>query len=353
MASFEKRSAGWTVRFRVITPTGESTKRLSGFKTKAEANREMIKYLSEHPSEDPAFQPSSITYFKELAALWLEHKQHMHKESSYITARSRLNNLIMPTFGEKKIVKILPADILLWQTTILAPYAFSYKRSLRRILTSIFNFGERYYSLPNPIKRVEPLLNTQPIKEMQIWTKEEFKAFITEVTDPVMNCYFRLLYIAGCRKGEAAVLTPADIDYKTNTIHFCKTYSSKTSSEGYTVTAPKTDKSNRRINMPATFMADLRQIYCDTDHFIFGGSRPFSEQKYTYQFKKATQRADLKRIRIHDLRHSCATYLLSSGIRVEVVSRRLGHSSITQTLNTYAHVIPADQDKVADVTNDI
>ena len=60
------------------------------------------------------------------------------------------------------------------------------------------------------------------------------------------------------------------------------------------------------------------------------------------------KRARLPEIRFHDLRHTCATLLLSEGVNVKVVSELLGHASITITLNTYSHVLPDMQDSAAD-----
>ena len=79
--------------------------------------------------------------------------------------------------------------------------------------------------------------------------------------------------------------------------------------------------------------------------FLFGGSRPLPERTTDRYFDSACLRANVKKIRLHDLRHSCASLLLSRGVSIVAVSRQLGHANVTQTLNTYAHLMPDDQSK--------
>ena len=79
--------------------------------------------------------------------------------------------------------------------------------------------------------------------------------------------------------------------------------------------------------------------------FLFGTSRPLPERTTDRFFENACENANVKKIRIHDLRHSCASLLLSKGVSIVAVSRQLGHANVTQTLNTYAHLMPDDQSK--------
>ena len=77
--------------------------------------------------------------------------------------------------------------------------------------------------------------------------------------------------------------------------------------------------------------------------FVFGGSRPVPHSTLDHAFERALKKAGLKPIRIHDLRHSCASRLISGGVNIVAVSEHLGHSDIQETLNTYAHMMPDDR----------
>ena len=117
MASFEKRETGWTVRFRITTPSGERQKRLSGYKTKAEANKAMVEYLEEHKSEDKDFD--GVETFGDLCALWLENVRARSKESTYLAQKNRIEKHILPVFGKRKVSDIAPVDILNWQNCVV------------------------------------------------------------------------------------------------------------------------------------------------------------------------------------------------------------------------------------------
>ncbi len=349
MASFEKRESGlWSVRFRILTPSGEKMKRLSGYKTKAAANRAMIEYIQNAPIAIQASEETKIKTFRELAEKWLQNTKTRTRESSYLDFRARVENHILPYFGRRTITSITAGDILSWQSG-LANYSFNYKKTLRTTLSSIFKFGERYYELSNPMTKVEPLRNVNGKKEMLCWTLEEFKQFINYVKDPKYKCFFHFLYITGCRKGEALALGPEDLNKKENCILISKSVSNKTNKGAFTITAPKNAGSIRKIEIPKWLMQDIEKIYDPTLPFVFGGKSPFSTTQIDRVFSEGCKKAGIKKIRIHDLRHSCASLLLSNGLSIVAVSKRLGHTDVEQTLNTYSHIMPTDEEKIIQV----
>lgn len=341
MASFEKRGEKWSVRFRIMAPGGEVNKRLSGFRTKAEANKAMIDYLAEHPSEDKEFD--GINTFADLCALWLENLRSRSKESTYLDAKSRTEQRILPFFAKKKLKDITPATILEWQRT-LEGYKFSTRKTLRTVLASIFKFGERYYDIPNVMNKVEPLRNLEGKKEMLFWTYEEFSAFI-ECVDEKYKPFFNFLYVTGCRKGEALALAPSDIDFKARRASITKSLTNKTSKRGYAITTTKNEASVRSVDLPEWLLRDIA-VTDPRGSFLFGGDDPFSTTQIDRVFAAACTRAGVKKIRIHDLRHSCASFLISQGISIVAVSKRLGHSDTQQTLNTYSHMMPKDEERI-------
>ena len=85
---------------------------------------------------------------------------------------------------------------------------------------------------------------------------------------------------------------------------------------------------------------------CPSPTFVFGGERPLAQRTTDRYFSDTCEKAGVKKIRIHDLRHSCASLLISRGVSIVAVSRQLGHSNIEQTLNTYSHLMPDDKSKI-------
>ena len=160
---------------------------------------------------------------------------------------------------------------------------------------------------------------------------------------------FRFLFLTGCRKGEALALTWNDLDLDKGTVTVSKSISNKVRDEGkwYSVTTPKNTGSNRTVCLPA-FFCDMLRAYqkeqqAEPSAFAFGGADPFPYITIDRRFHQAAEAAGVKRIRIHDLRHSCASLLIHKGVSIVAVSRHLGHKSVKQTLDTYSHMLPDDQ----------
>ena len=89
------------------------------------------------------------------------------------------------------------------------------------------------------------------------------------------------------------------------------------------------------------------------DWYVFGGIKPITPTTIGRRKDEYCVKAGIKKIRIHDLRHSHASLLLSNGVPITVISKRLGHSTIQMTLNTYAHLIPEDEDKAINMLNSL
>lgn len=352
MPSYEKRASGlWTVRFRTIEDGTEKNKRLSGFPTKREAQQAYIEYAQAEKERKKEPVTSEGLLFDDLIELFLRYKSDRIKQGSLYDLQGIISKHILPYFSGKVIQDLKPADILAWQQS-LDTYSYKHKANIRNTLTSIYKFAERYYDIINIMNRVEPFRNLDAKKEMLFWTKEEFQKFLAACDDTVYKTYFYILYITGCRKGEILALTWDDIDFEKSTITVCKNITKKVKDIGWGVTTTKNASSNRIIDMTPTAMELLREYrawqaenYKSTD-FVFCGDRPLPMTNLTRYFTRTAEKAGIKHIRIHDLRHSCASLLISAGVSIVAVSRRLGHKNIEQTLNTYSHMMPEDSSRI-------
>lgn len=188
-------------------------------------------------------------------------------------------------------------------------------------------------------------------KEMLVWTKEEYKKFAEAVMDKPQSFYaFEVLYWTGLRVGELLALTPGDIDIEKHTISINKSYQ-RLRGEDY-ITDPKTEKSNRTVSIPDFLCEELEEYMA----MLYG----FKKEDRLFQITKSylhhemirgTQISGVKRIRIHDIRHSHVSLLIGMGFSAVDIAGRMGHESIDITLH-YAHMFPSAQKDMANKLNE-
>ena len=166
------------------------------------------------------------------------------------------------------------------------------------------------------------------------WMQEEFNAFLETVSDkPETRMAFLLLYWTGMRIGELLALTYNDINLEEKTISINKSYQRLKGKD--MITQPKTPKSIRVITMP-DFLAEEFREYCSHLYGIMKKERLFRFTKSHMEHCMATgiERSGVKRIRLHDLRHSHASMLVDMGVAPLEIAERLGHEKVETTLNT-------------------
>lgn len=363
MASYEKRDSGlWSVRFRMSHDDGSfSNKRLSGYKTKKEAQYAYEDYLKdEHLRKEKEKQLSAnknlhIT-FELMFEKYLEFKKTRIKDSSYYDLRKKLSARLLPFFSEYEMKDITPSMVLEYQKT-LSDYSYRYQKAMYGHLSGLYRFAERYYDIPNIMNKVDRPRNLEGKKEMLIYTPEEFYKMLDHVSRHEYAVYFKFLYIAGCRRGEALALRWDDIDFNTGNVKINKsiTHRGNKPGETYHETTTKNMGSNRQISLPNFFLNELleykkwqKENFVDIK-YVFCGKDPLPPTSIERHLTTAAKKAGVKRIRVHDLRHSAASFLIHKGISIVAVSRRLGHTSTEQTLNTYSHLLPDDQKMILGV----
>jgi integrase len=366
MASFEKnKSSGlWTCRFRETDENGNvKNRRLSGkYKTKKEAQYAYEDYLAAKAAEpikkeeQPAQKPRAML-FDDLVVKYMQYQKGRIKEGSYYDIAHKIASRITPFFSGMRADEIKPIDVLEWQQS-LEEYSYKYRKTLHGHLVGIYNYAEKYHDIPNVMKKADPPRNLEVKKEMSFWTPEEFSAFIECVDAPEYEMFFRFLFATGCRRGEALAITWADLDLKKCTVRICKSVNHKIVGEHdkpYKVTTPKNEGSNRTIPMPTSLRDVLAEYKKGREDaaFVFGGEDPLSPTNIARTLKNAAEKAGVKRIRIHDFRHSCASILISHGVSIVAVSRHLGHANTTQTLDTYSHMMPDDTTMIRNALNSI
>ena len=176
--------------------------------------------------------------------------------------------------------------------------------------------------------------------------------FAEEMMDKPISYYaFQMLYWTGIREGELLALTPADFDFERGTVKISKTYQRLKGKD--VITSPKTKKSNRTIQMP-DFLCEEMQEFFKMQYGLKKKDRIFTINKsYLHrEMDRGAEAAGVKRIRIHDLRHSHISLLIDMGFSAVAIADRVGHESIEITYR-YAHLFPSKQKEMANRLDDL
>ena len=186
---------------------------------------------------------------------------------------------------------------------------------------------------------------------MDFWTKEEYLKFAEAMMDKPVSYYaFEMLYWTGIREGELLALTPEDFDFKAQTVTISKTYHRMKGED--IITSPKTAKSNRTIKMPE-FLCEEMQDYLRQLYQVHPNERIFPVTKYylNHEMVRGCKASGVKKIRVHDIRHSHVSLLINMGFSALAIGERVGHEAEKITYR-YAHLFPTVQTEMADRLND-
>lgn len=235
-----------------------------------------------------------------------------------------------------------------------------YKNNIYKFLLSLLNYAKKYYNINYDIlfNQMTGFKNPNELKkEMLYFSYDEFSKYIKNVSELKYKAFFEVLYYCGLRKGEANSLNWNDINLKNKTININKSVSLKIKGDKYTILPPKTKNSIRILPMSKIVYMDLKKLKkeytryknFDNNWFVFGGINPLADTTIENLKNKLCKEAEVKQIRVHDFRHSCASLLINNGASIALVSKYLGHSNISTTLNTYTHMFKSEMNDIINV----
>ena len=342
-AEKDKKTGKWLIQYRYTDWQGKrrkSTKR--GFATKREAEEWLRNFLITQKADfDMKFEDFWKMYYADMETRL---REHIMRTKKYIVELK-----ILPYFGNKRVNDITAADIRQWQNELIKiGYSPTYLKTINNQLSAIFNYAVRYYDLKsNPCAKAGSMGKSKA-EEMDFWTGEEFRRFIDSVMNKRLSYMaFMTLYWTGMRLGELLALNPKDVDLEKRTISITKSYQRLGKKD--VITPPKTPKSKRVITIPEFLAADIKD-YMDSLYDLQENDRLFPITKYylEHEMQRGIKESGVKRIRVHDLRHSHASMLIKLGFSPLEIANRLGHEKVETTLNTYAHLYPNKQTKLAE-----
>lgn len=346
----KKNSTYWYVKYN------NSTKR--GFKTKREAQ------LYEAKLKLSNNQESNVPIFN-IAKDYLELHETQVSYGSYNKTKQIIESHIFPNIKNKYIHEITELDCRdFYMYLSKLNYSTCHKNKILNAYKHIFKHAEKFYHLQkNPSHVLDSFKTTYDEKkkkkenEFNIWNDIEFKQFIANVDKPIYKELFIILYYTGMRLGEALALQWSD--FYDGKLNITKSITRKTKKGSYEIKEPKNIFSVRSIELGDTINAfmlefqDREQKICGYNDkwFIFGRMNPLPQTNIDRTKDKAIKKANLRRIRIHDLRHSHASNLIANNVNIVAVSKRLGHKDINMTLNTYTHLLKKNDDELTQFIN--
>lgn len=311
-----------------------------------------------------------------LAALYEEYIEVKGREvraSSLATLKNILTKHILPYIGEIRLDKLSVPQLQKWKTELsgqglsattlkhcygelraLLNYALKMEYINRNPLLSVGNFRESYFEHPH--------------EKLHYYTAAQFLRFISQartyaeqsktMSEWGYYVFFAIAYYTGARKGEINALKWSDLDG--DIMHIRRSVTQKLKG-GDVETPPKNQSSYRNLQIPAPLVRILDEhrkrqssdrLFTD-DYRICGGAHCLRDTSIENKNTKYAEAAGLPHIRIHDFRHSHASLLANEGINIQEIARRLGHSNIQQTWQTYAHLYPREEERAISILDKV
>lgn len=318
--------------------------------------------------------PAGADEGKTVRALYSEYTESKASEvraSTLSKTRSILTNHVLPILGDTDLRDLTPAILQDWKNAVAAKdLGIKMRQNCYKELRALLNYAVKLdYLQTNPLLRVgnfRDAYETKPKEALHYYTAEQFTAYAKQARESCTNLlswgmyvFFCIAYYTGCRKGEINALRWDDIDG--SVLHVRRSVNLKTKGEEVVETPPKNKSSVRDIQIPTPLLAILdehkaRQMQdpaFSASWRVCGGPNCLRDTTISRYNDLFAERAGLPHIRVHDFRHSHASLLCNAGINIQEIARRLGHSNVEMTWNTYSHLYPQEETRALQILNQI
>lgn len=354
-----KRGKVYDVFFRIVTKDGEEKqKKLSGYATKTLANQGYTDFVTEYCQlvknnpirrQKRAEKGKEITTIRDLSNVYFSSLRNQIKDATIYEKEKIFDLIILPRFGDCELKHLSKKNLYIWQDELWSSknpktndyYSYKYLSKIRTYFSAFLTWcADRNEGFTNHLLSIKKPKRRTPKKEMQFWTREEFEKFIEVVDNQTYKTLFSMLFYTGRRKGEVLSLNADDIN--TNGIKFNKSLTRKTLDDAtYKITSTKTEKvATTPICNP--LKKELQEYVVPKGQFFFGGDAPLTDNTIRRVFNRYCEIANVKQIRIHDLRHSFVSMLIHLGANLTVVADLIG-DTLAQVTKTYAHLYEEDK----------
>lgn len=277
--------------------------------------------------------------FDEVKEEYLKYARNRHKKQGFILIYQNISNYILPYFSSRDIKTLTKLDVIRWQDII---FSKNYTNKFNALLHYTFNDFIKYcvlcdYLKENVVSQVGPFKKKIEYKEHHVYNIWQFRWFRLHLDNFVIKQYFNFMYFYGTRPGEAMALKFSDLDgLKVHIRHNIHRKGKRL------LDTPKNASSVRTIKISLLMKFRiwlLKRFYgnYDNDYFLFGGKKPLAPTTIDRHKKRACNKAKMICITQHEFRHSYATRMIRKRKPISDISRTMGHSRISTTLDVYTH----------------
>lgn len=355
-------------------------------KSDREAERLLAQFVTEVDKGDFA-QPSKLT-FKEFSERWIKSYGEVElAPKTLFHYKQMLNSRIYPVFGEKKLGKVKPLDLLEFYGTLRKEHKYlsisrdgitREKKSAGLSEKTIKHYHGLICAIYEKALKWRVLKGDNPAKQIDAPRAEKKKARcydevqtqkLLEALGPLdgINLKYKvatmLAIMTGARLGEIMGLEWQDIHFDKKVIEIRRA-SQYLPGKGVFTKKPKTETSERRISVNDMllellkgYQSDQREkgFICQDNNrlFVTWDGKPMHPNSITKWFPKFLRLNKLAPLNFHGLRHTSATFLISQGVDIQTVAGRLGHSTTATTQNIYSHFLESKDRQAADLMEDV
>ncbi|HNV70739.1 MAG TPA: site-specific integrase [Candidatus Ozemobacteraceae bacterium] len=285
--------------------------------------------------------------------LWMTRYMIDIRTSTRDTYRRTIHGHIVPHLGAQNLNRLTP-DLV---STALSRMGETLCPKSLQLVHAILSKGFRQavvsgYAWRNVMQAVSK--PRTEAKDHQVFTREELVRFLEAAKTSRFDLFFLLVASCGLRRGEGLGVSWSDISFERGELTIRRNIVK--TSQGIEVNPPKTKASRRTIHLPPYVMDELKKVNARYRRgFVTktASGEPVCPDRVSAEFKKLCRLFDLPNLKLHELRHTHASLMLSSGVPVSDVQRRLGHNDSRTTLDTYSHAIPGDGDRAAEIMDRI
>lgn len=341
MGSIRKRKSGsYEAIYR--DPVGRTRSR--SFKTKAQARSFLTAVETEKQRgtwTDPQF---ARTRFEDWAEEFWRTKLN-RRASTKMRDDSYIRNHVLPTFDRAPLGAITQPDVRAWVEKLvnsgLAPNTV--KQCYRLLATTLAAAVDAKLIPESPCRKIS--LPRATVKEQRFLASEEVQRLAETIDEPFRVLVLSAAYL-GCRWGELAGLKRRRLNLLHGTVEIVGGLEEVGGLAPRYVEATKTISSRRKLSVPQFLIDELQEHLSETppSEFVFSTveGHPLRRNNFRRRYwLPAVDEAGLAPLRFHDLRHTCASLLIAQGAHAKEIQTRLGHASITTTMNVYGHLLPS------------
>lgn len=345
----EKHGKKWRIREK---EGDQKVTLVGGFPTKASANAALINLLADQSRGD-YLDPRGgrITLGEWVEAWWPSYAPSL-KPSSLDSAQGILNRYILPHFGAMPLEDIDPLTVQRWTVALLDGTGTKTRRKLS-VKTVMNAHGSLHKVFSAAVQ--QRLLRSNPAERTGLPERPDYEArFLNEpeaarllaAVDEHWRPLVQLLLLTGLRWSEAVGLRVGRVDVLARRLEVKETMQERVGSGELVFVSPKSKKSRRVVTFTVTAADSLIPLVAGKDReamvFTAPDGSPVRYRIFRKQvWMKAVKEAGLDGLRLHDCRHTHAAWLISAGVPLTAIQRRLGHGSIQVTSDLYGHLLPS------------